>query len=423
MKVNISKVAVIGLGYVGLNLSVALAESGYLVYGIEKNLELAKDLEAGRCSQEVMSPERLRKVLNTGLYIKVDPSCISDCEVVFICVPTPLDEFDRPSVAFVVEAAQTIASFLQKNQLVVLESTSFPGTTEEILLPILTRSGLVAESDFYVGFSSERVDPGNHTFGLSNTPKVIAGFSEKGISMMKEIYGRITEKLILTSKVKEAEMSKLIENSYRLINISFINEIANACSELGLDLAEILRLASTKPFGFQAFFPGPGVGGHCIPVDPVFLSHYLRQNAPKTNQTILNASIEANMKRLFWIYSQVISRKRDLEKVYGTVQLLLLGVTYKRKSSDIRESPSIKLMQKLRSEGIQFRYFDNFEASSGFRENKIGNHEELATYLANPTIVVVMQNHGEIDVELLRSKSTLILDCSHELSGPKIERI
>ena len=349
---------VIGLGYVGLPLVVESCNSRLKVFGYDNNSSKVESLKKGISPIEDISDVSLHDALEKGLIISDSSEELIDCEHIVISVPTPLTDY-QPDLSYVKDAARTIAENISKEQVIILESTTYPGTTIEVLIPeIESISKLKAGKDFYVGYSPERIDPGNKTWNFKNTPKIVSGIDETSASKIKTFYEKIIDEVVLVSGTKEAEMVKLLENTYRHVNIAFINELAILCNMLEIDIWEVIEAAKTKPFGFESFRPGPGVGGHCIPIDPNYLSFKTRQIGKPVRFVELAQEINNTMPT--YIVGRILEMMNSLQKPMKNSNILILGVAYKKDISDIRESPSIKIIENLHSKGVNVSYYDPF---------------------------------------------------------------
>ena len=352
---------VIGLGYVGLPLVVESCNSGLKVFGYDNNSDKVKKLQNGTSPIEDISDEMLKKALQKDLTISDSPEALKDCEYIVISVPTPLTDY-QPDLSYVKAAARTIAENISKDQVIILESTTYPGTTIEVLIPeIESISELKAGKDFYVGYSPERIDPGNETWNFKNTPKVISGIDDNSTKKIKNFYEKIIDEVVEVSGTKEAEMVKLLENTYRHVNIAFINELAILCNMLDIDIWEVVEAAKTKPFGFESFRPGPGVGGHCIPIDPNYLSFKTRQIGKPVRFVELAQEINNTMPS--YIVSRILEKMNSLQKPMKNSNILILGVAYKKDISDTRESPSIDIIENLVSKGVNVSFYDPYVES------------------------------------------------------------
>ena len=369
---------VIGLGYVGLPLVVESCNSGLKVFGYDNNSDKVKKLQNGTSPIEDISDEMLKKALQKDLTISDSPEALKDCEHIVISVPTPLTDY-QPDLSYVKAAAKTIAKNISKEQIIILESTTYPGTTIEVLIPeIESISELKAGKDFYVGYSPERIDPGNDTWNFKNTPKVISGIDDKSTKKIKNFYEKIIEEVVQVSGTKEAEMVKLLENTYRHVNIAFINELAILCNMLDIDIWEVVDAAKTKPFGFESFRPGPGVGGHCIPIDPKYLSFKTRQIGKPVRFVELAQEINNSMPS--YVVNRIIERMNILGKPMKGSKILILGVAYKKDISDTRESPAIDVIENFLAKGVEIAFYDPFVDNLKVNNSEIKKEVNLKNF-------------------------------------------
>jgi nucleotide sugar dehydrogenase len=400
---------ILGLGYVGLPLAQEATRSGLLIVGLDSSDRVVSGLNAGRSHVDDLSGEAVAEMLAAGFTATKDPAVVADAATVVICVPTPLSEEGGPDLSAVRGAGEAVARHLRPGTLVVLESTTYPGTTEEFLLPILEAgSGLRAGVDFNLAFSPERIDPGNATFGVRNTPKVVGGFTPACTERAAAFYSRFVDQVVRARGTREAEMAKLLENTYRHVNIAMVNEMAQFCHELGIDLWNVIDLAKSKPFGFQAFYPGPGVGGHCIPIDPNYLSHRVKQQLGHPFRFVeLAQEINASMP------SYVARRAQDLlndnRQAINGATVLLLGVTYKPNIGDDRESPAKPLAKRLKELGALVSFHDPHIAHWNV-EGVERVEGDLLQAVADADLVILVQNHRGYDVPLLAGHARLFLD-------------
>ena len=382
---------VIGLGYVGLPLVVESCNSGLKVFGYDNNSDKVKKLQNGTSPIEDISDEMLKKALQKDLTISDSPEALKDCEHIVISVPTPLTDY-QPDLSYVKAAARTIAENISKDQVIILESTTYPGTTIEVLIPeIESISELKAGKDFHVGYSPERIDPGNETWNFKNTPKVISGIDENSTKKIKNFYEKIIDEVVEVSGTKEAEMVKLLENTYRHVNIAFINELAILCNMLDIDIWEVVEAAKTKPFGFESFRPGPGVGGHCIPIDPNYLSFKTRQIGKPVRFVELAQEINNTMPS--YIVSRILEKMNSLQKPMKNSNILILGVAYKKDISDTRESPSIDIIENLVSKGVNVSFYDPYVESLDL--NVSVNKEQDINNFDNYDLILFHTSHSE----------------------------
>ena len=382
---------VIGLGYVGLPLVVESCNSGLKVFGYDNNSDKVKKLQNGTSPIEDISDEMLKKALQKDLTISDSPEALKDCEYIVISVPTPLTDY-QPDLSYVKAAARTIAENISKDQVIILESTTYPGTTIEVLIPeIESISELKAGKDFHVGYSPERIDPGNETWNFKNTPKVISGIDDNSTKKIKNFYEKIIDEVVEVSGTKEAEMVKLLENTYRHVNIAFINELAILCNMLDIDIWEVVEAAKTKPFGFESFRPGPGVGGHCIPIDPNYLSFKTRQIGKPVRFVELAQEINNTMPS--YIVSRILEKMNSLQKPMKNSNILILGVAYKKDISDTRESPSIDIIENLVSKGVNVSFYDPYVESLDL--NVSVNKEQDISNFDNYDLILFHTSHSE----------------------------
>jgi len=413
---------IIGLGYVGLPLASEACMNQMTVRGVDASPELVEALNAGKSHVDDLSDSDLVAMLDAGFEAVTGPSIITEADVIVICVPTPLSSDFTPDLSFVRAAARAVAENLQAGCLVVLESTTYPGTTEDVVKPILEEgSGLTAGIDFALAYSPERTDPGNPNYGLRNTPKVVGGLTAECTNSAIEFYGKLVDTVVPTVGIQEAELSKLLENTYRHVNIALMNEMAVFCHELGIDLWAAIEAAKTKPFGYEAFYPGPGVGGHCIPIDPNYLSWVVRSVGYRFRFVELAQEISDRMP------SYVAQRVQDLlnndkKPVNGSV-VLLLGVTYKANVSDQRETPARPLAACLSAMGAEVRYFDPHAHTFTFDGRELVGEDDLEEALGNADLSILVQAHNEIIESGALKLARRILDTRGVLSGDNVERL
>ena len=418
----IGSLTVVGLGYVGLPLAYEASRSGMRVFGLDTNPSVVERLSKGESHIDDIDSDQLRSMINAGFSPTVEPDCISDSEVVLICVPTPLDDDGTPDIGYIEAAAKVISQHLQPGSLVVLESTTYPGTTQDIVRPILeTGSGLTAGTDFCLSYSPERIDPGNAEWGLRNTPKVVGGLTPACTERAVRFYTQIVDTVVPTVGLREAEFAKLLENTYRHVNIALMNEMAVFCHELGIDLWDAIEAAKSKPFGFEAFYPGPGVGGHCIPIDPNYLSWLVRSVGYRFRFVELAEEISDRMP------AYVAKRAQDAlnfarKSVNGSV-ILLLGVTYKANVSDQRETPARPLAALLRKLGAEVRFFDPFVDVFMVNGEELTGEPNLGEAVAAADLVVLLQAHDEILESEILGTAEHVLDTRGVLTGGNVERL
>ena len=413
-------VAVIGLGYVGLPLAIQATDSNLKVYGYDIDEEKVNSYNLGRSSIEDISDIELQKSLEKGLFLSSDPKYLSASETIVISVPTPLTDY-QPDLSYVRSAAETIANHITKNQIIILESTTYPGTTIEVLIPVIEEiSHLKAGVDFYAGYSPERIDPGNEKWNFKNTPKVISGINDESLAKIKTFYEKIIDQVVTVSGTKEAEMVKLLENTYRHVNIALINELAILCNMLEIDIWEVVNAAKTKPFGFESFRPGPGVGGHCIPVDPNYLSFKTRQIGKPVRFVELAQEINNSMPS--YVVSRLLEKMNLLEKPFKNSNILILGVAYKRDIGDIRESPAIGIIENLYDRGVNVKYFDPFVEKIVVNNQDVEREDSLDN-LNNYDLILVHTAHTDFESFDFSKTKVPIFDATGSNHYKNAERI
>jgi UDP-N-acetyl-D-glucosamine dehydrogenase len=401
--------AVIGLGYVGLPLAHAATNSGLNVLGLDVDETIVRCLHDGRSPVEDPSDADVRRMLDAGFRATTDERDLAGADVVVVCVPTPLTEDAGPDLRAIRAAMSTVARCLRPGMLVVLESTTYPGTTDEVIRPLLEQTGLVAGRDFNLAFSPERIDPGNSTFGLHNTPKVVGGHTAGCTDRAAAFYGRFVDTIVPARGTREAETAKLLENTYRHVNIALVNEMARFCHELGIDLWDVIRCAATKPFGFEPFYPGPGVGGHCIPIDPNYLSHNVRARLGYPFRFVELAE-EINATMPDYVARRAQNLLNDDDRAIKSATVLLLGVTYKPDVADQRESPAVAVARRLRSLGANVLYHDPHVRTWDLGGDTLQRVDDLDTALQTADLTVVLQGHSAYDGETIAAKATKVLD-------------
>ena len=410
---------VVGLGYVGLPLVEAASGAGLAVAGFDVNPTIVEGLAAGRSHIDDISDEGVQAMLDRGFQPTSDPAVLGSTAAISICVPTPLSADRTPDLSAVRAAVATIAAHMAEGTLVVLESTTYPGTTEDIVLPLLS-GGREVGRDFFLAFSPERVDPGNPTYGIRNTPKIVGGVTAACAERAEKLYGSFVEEVVVAAGTREAEMSKLLENTYRHVNIALVNEMAQFSHELGIDFWDVIRCASTKPFGFQPFRPGPGVGGHCIPIDPNYLSYQVRSSLGQSFRFVeLAQEINAGMP------AYVVRRAQDLLNQQGLAmrgsRVLLLGISYKADVADTRETPAREITHRLHGLGATVSFYDPVVAGGNL--HGAARRDSLEQALDEADLVVLLQAHSEVDYDLVVARATALLDTRGIASGPHVDRL
>lgn len=415
-------VAIIGQGYVGLPLAQEASKVGVKVLGFDINQGVVDALNSGVSHIDDLSDDDIRAMLDAGFEASTDPSRLDEVKTIVICVPTPLSEDGGPDLGPINSAVGTIAEHLQPGQTIILESTTYPGTTDEVVRPALEAGGLEAGKDFFLAFSPERIDPGNEQFGAKNTPKVVGGHTPACGDAAAAFYGQFVDTVVRAKGTREAETAKLLENTYRHINIALVNEMARFCHDLDIDLWDVIAAAKTKPFGFQAFYPGPGVGGHCIPIDPNYLSYNVRAKLGYPFRFVeLAQEINATMPAYVVQRAQNILNE-DSKSLRGST-VLLLGVTYKPDIADQRESPAVPLAQQLIAKGAEVQYFDA-KVADWRAVPEAERVDDLDAAVAAADLTVLVQNHKSFDVEALASTAQRFFDTRGVAEdSDKVERL
>lgn len=411
-------VAVIGLGYVGLPLAVAFAEAGYRVTGFDVDISKVAAVNAGESYIEDVPSSAVKELVKQGrLDATTDSSALLDCDAVSICVPTPLRKTGDPDISYIMAATDEVAKYLHPGMVVVLESTTYPGTTTEAVLPKLAESkpDLKIGEDFFLAFSPERVDPGRTDWTTRTTPKVIGGVTENCLEVATAYYSKALERLVPVSSTEAAEMVKLLENTFRAVNIGLVNEVLLMCDRLGLDAWEVINAAATKPFGFMKFTPGPGLGGHCIPIDPLYLSWKLRTLDYNARFIELASEINASMPA-YWV-QKVQDALNEVGKAVKGSRILVLGVSYKKDTSDIRESPALDIIHLLQGKGAHVTYHDpHVPAFHHEGMEMVGVRDaEFEQTLAGSDCVVVVTDHTAYDWDFVKQNAPLVVDTRHVL--------
>ena len=413
---KVAILGVIGLGYVGLPLAVEKAKAGFKTIGFDVQKTKVDMVNDGKNYIGDVVNEDLKKIVKSGLLsATTDFAQVASADCVCICVPTPLDEHQQPDISYVKASAESIVPYMHKDMLIILESTTYPGTTEELLKPILEKSGLICGKDFYLAFSPERVDPGNLLYKTKNTPKVVGGITSECTDVAAALYEAILEAPIhRVSSPAVAEMEKILENTYRNVNIGLVNELAMLCNKMGINFWEVVDAAKSKPYGFQAFYPGPGLGGHCIPLDPYYLSWKAREYGFHTS--MIESSMMVNDRMPEYCAERSSKILNRFQKAINGSKILILGVAYKQDIDDFRESPAIRVIEELEKEGAQVVYFDPFV--SEYKENgmmKVGEIELTAELIKSADLVIVTTAHTNVDYDFVQKHSKVIFDTKNAM--------
>lgn len=409
-----AQVGVIGLGYVGLPLAVEFAKRGFRAVGIDTDAARVRQLNAGGSYIPDIPAARIRSLVRSKrLFATTDYRALAHLDGVMICVPTPLRKSRDPDISFIVSATEALAKHLHRHQVIVLESTTYPGTTQEVILPMLQATGLQVGRDFFLGFSPERIDPGNPVYGTTNIPKVISGVTPRCRRAVQLLYGQVIQQVVPVSSTAVAEMVKLLENTFRSVNIGLVNELALMCHRMGVDVWEVVEAAKTKPFGFMAFYPGPGLGGHCIPIDPLYLSWKAKLHGFDPRFIELSSHVNAAMPE--YVVERVAQALNDRGHALRGAKVLVLGVAYKRDVGDTRESPALEIIHLLRRSGSLLRYHDPFVPTLEVQGAKLKSTRLTPALLRSCDCVVIVTDHASIDYRRLLRHARLILDTRNAL--------
>lgn len=420
------RLVVMGQGYVGLPLALRASETGLSVIGYDPHEPTVRALNAGRSHIDDITDADVEKAVAEGFVASADPAVLAEADVIVVCVPTPLSIGGGPDLGAVESAAVSIGEHVRPGTLVVLESTTYPGTTEEVFAPRVLARGL-GPDEVLIAFSPERIDPGNPTYGFSNTPKVIGGLTPAATAAAEAFYGSLVDRVVVARGAKEAEMAKLLENTFRHVNIALVNEMVRFSDDLGIDLWDAISCAETKPFGYMAFRPGPGVGGHCIPVDPSYLSHRVRAQLGYSFRMVELAE-EINSAAPVYVADRLARSLNDRRMPVNGSTVLLVGVTYKKDIADQRESPAVPLAKRLADMGAVVRYHDphvpEWSVNTGNGGLRLRSEESVLEAAGSSDAVILLQNHAEYDLGALAAKSALLLDTRGVVPpGAGVERL
>jgi UDP-N-acetyl-D-glucosamine dehydrogenase len=423
LKSRRARTGVVGLGYVGLPLAVELAKAGFHATGIDLDARKVHAINEGRSYIPDVADADVQALWRAGkLDASTDFAVVGDLDTINICVPTPLRKTKDPDMSYIVSAVEGIAKYLHPGMLIVLESTTYPGTTDEVVQPMLEATGLKAGVDFFLAFSPERVDPGNPTFQTHNVPKVVGGFTPACVALAQELYGSAIETIVPVSSTRVAEMVKLLENTFRAVNIGLVNELALMCDRMNIDVWEVVDAAKTKPFGFMAFYPGPGLGGHCIPIDPFYLSWKAKQTGFDPRFIELAGHINAGMPH--YVVDKVSEALNTRRKAINGSSILILGVAYKRDIDDMRESPALDIMGLLLARGAKIAYADPYvpevharEWSGGYDIKAVDDAKRGA--IAKYDCVVIVTDHTSFDYEAIAAEADVVVDTRNAVKQPR----
>jgi UDP-N-acetyl-D-glucosamine dehydrogenase len=408
-------VGVIGLGYVGLPLAVEIARSGYQTVGYDLSPRVVDEVNAGRSHIKDVPSKSLEPLVRDGrLRATTDAAVLGTCDAISICVPTPLNKIKDPDLSYIVAAAKSVRDSLRAGQLIVLESTTYPGTTREVLLPVLEETGLKEGTDFHICFSPERVDPGNPTWQTRNTPKVLGGISPESAEIGLALYSKIFDTMVPVESAEAAELVKVYENTFRMINIALANELAQACEKLGIDVWGVIDAAATKPFGFMKFTPGPGLGGHCIPLDPHYLAWKMRTLSYTTR--MIEIASEINTEMPAYVVNQAADVLNEAGLSLSRARVLVLGIAYKRDIDDLRESPALDIIQLLQQKGAAVSYHDPYcpeiadDGHTDLRNLPMRSVRLAPDEVAAADVVLIVTDHSNVDYQLVADHARSIVD-------------
>jgi len=423
-----ANIAIIGLGYVGLPLAVTFANAGFNVTGIDPIQEKVDSINRGESYILDVPNAQVRKHVEAGrLRATTDYSLLTEIDAVSICVPTPLRKTGDPDLSFIASASESLAPYLHRGMVIVLESSTYPGTTRELVLPKLSECcGLKVGEDFFLAFSPERVDPGRTDYTTYNTPKVVGGITPACTEVSAAWYAQALETIVPVSTAEVAEMTKLLENTFRMINISMVNELAQMCDRLGIDVWEVIDAAATKPFGFMKFTPGPGMGGHCIPVDPLYLSWKMKSINYTARFIDLASEIDSNMPR--YVVTKIQDALNRYKKPLNGSRVLVLGVAYKPNVNDLRESPAFDVIHLLQEKGALVSYYDPYVPDVDYEFVRMSSEKDLAAAVEKADCVAIITNHSKVDYNLVFEKAQLIFDARNALKNiakksPKVVKL
>ncbi|MFH1772699.1 MAG: nucleotide sugar dehydrogenase [Candidatus Omnitrophota bacterium] len=402
-------ICIVGLGYVGLPLAVAFGKKGYKVFGFDTSLKRIDELKKGKQYIIDVDPKDTTKLIDRGKFIPTDDeNALGKSDVVIICVPTPIRRVKIPDISYVVKASKTIKKHLKAGQLIILESTSYPTTTREVILPELKKTGLKEEEGFFLCFSPERVNPGDKKYPLTKIPKIVGGLSKKSTLLARNLYKNIIKEVYAVSSPEVAETSKLLENTFRLVNIALAQEFTIVCNKLGISIWEVIEAAKTKPFGFMPFYPGPGCGGHCLPCDPLYLSWKAKKLGFKTKMIDLASYINHFMPRYIVKRVGEILRKKGIS--ISKAKVMILGVTYKKDVKDLRESPSLAVIDELKKKGSRVSYYDPMIPFLKMHNIDLKRSDLSQSNIEKSDCIILITDHTDINYSFLRKHARLIFD-------------
>lgn len=413
-----AKIGVMGLGYVGLPLAVDFAKKGFKVYGMDVDKDRIERLR--KCKSyilDVPASDVVKVIKNKTLTVTTDMGAIKKLDAIIICVPTPLDKAKEPDMSYIISAVKSIAKHMRRGQIITLESTTYPGTTEEVMLPVLESHGLKEGKDFYLAFSPERIDPGNKEYKTQNTPKILGGMSMESTEIAKLLYEQAIETVIPVSSPAAAEMIKLLENTFRIVNIGLVNEIMLMCDEMGINVWEVIDGAKTKPYGYMPFYPGPGVGGHCIPVDPLYLSWKARMRGFEARFIDLASQINSEMPH--YVVDKTADALNSRGKPLKNSKILIMGIAYKKDVKDLRESPALEIINILLKKCALVSYYDPYLSYLKIRGLNLKSAGFSKGTFKNSDCVVIVTDHSNVDYKLVAKNARLMIDTRNVLKDIK----
>ncbi|KJJ84005.1 UDP-glucose/GDP-mannose dehydrogenase [Candidatus Omnitrophus magneticus] len=421
-------ITVMGLGYVGLPMALEFAKKGFKVNGLDTNERRINNLKKGISYINDIDSKEIKEALKRkpALNATTDPNIISQSDAIIICVPTPLRKVKDPDISYVLSAAKMLKDYMRSGQIIVLESTTYPGTTREIIMPNLEKNGMCIDRDFYLAFSPERIDPGNPKYSFTNIPKVVGGFTKECTDLAKLLYSQVVTKVVGVSNPEVAEVTKLLENTFRIVNIGLINEFATLCHKLNIDVWEVIKAAETKPFGFMPFYPGPGIGGHCIPADPIYLSWKAKKIGFETK--MIDLAAEVNRKVPHHMVERMEEILKQNNKKLADAKIFILGVTYKRDVNDLRESPALDVIDTLNKKKVSWGYHDPFISYLDISGIKAKSAVITPALLKKYDLCVVLADHSTIDYKMIKDNAKLIFDTRNifakkNITGENITRL
>ena len=409
-------IGIVGLGYVGLPLAVEFAEAGFCVLGLDIQAEKVRQINSGSSYIPDIPDHRVQALVKSGkLSATVAYENLGNVDAISICVPTPLRKTRDPDMSFIIQASQSIAAICKRGMLIVLESTTYPGTTQEIILPAMTQNAFTVGEDIFIAYSPERIDPGNPHFSVRNTPKVVGGITKHCTEAAATLYQTAVDEIVTVSSPTAAEMVKLLENTFRAVNIGLVNEMALICNRLDIDIWEVIQAAATKPFGYMPFYPGPGLGGHCIPVDPHYLSWKLK--TLNYNARFIELASEVNTSMPYYVIDKITEALNNQGRAVRSSNIVILGVAYKRDVDDVRESPALDIISLLRQKGAEVSYHDPYVPEIRLTSDiRLQSQPCCKALLQKAHCVVVVTDHSTFDWQEIADNSSVIVDTRHVLS-------